>query len=82
MLEWKPLSGEYSAIAQTAFAKLIVDVDMPNTRKAGALRYDARVEANAETLRLCGDLPSLDDAKRWCESEYADLLRQELARLA
>lgn len=81
MLNWKPLSGEYSAIAQTAFAKLIVDVDMPNTRKADALRYDARVEANAETLRYRDDLPSMDAARAWCEGTYRELLAAELARL-
>ena len=81
MLKWKPLSGEHSAIAETAFAKLIVDVDMPNTRKADVLRYDARVEANATALCVCDDLPSMDEAKDWCESQYAELLFRELTAL-
>lgn len=82
MLEWQELSDEHHVHIRRPFAQMRVHPDWVNTKDDGALRYEARVELIASTgLAYRNTIPTLGEAKAWCEAEYRKLLLAELARL-
>lgn len=78
-LDWTPIPGAAQAHARTAVAWLTVALD---TERLAAHRYTGRIATlNGNVLARTTGLASLEDAQEWCETRYAALLRDELARL-
>ena len=73
-MHWKPEPANSTA-AQTTFARL-------QARRVLSWSYAARVFAlDGRVLAEKDDFPTLETAQAWAESEYARLLRDELAAL-
>ena len=80
MMQWKPdvTSG---MVAETAFCRLYV-FRTPAPRRRVRDTYTAQIDgAGRQALATMAGFASGEDAQRWAEQAYAELLRTELARL-
>lgn len=82
MLEWKNIIDEYHAQLRTPFALLRVEVDMTRTISMDNVRYMGIVETiNGARLRAQDDIPTMEDARWWCEEAYLSLIAIERMRI-